>query len=197
MHICSNLLHYGIIVVTEVYMKDRMKLWIADQMRDLMKHKPIDKIRITEICRAADIERSTFYYHFRDKYDLVAWMFYYSAGDTNVIDLREASENIKKLKNDILFFRRAYEDTSQNALWQYIYEYFVKEYTDAAKSILGTDTLDTQLAFSIRLYCYGGVAMSKDWILNDNVTSAETVVSMMFNSMPDNMRKIYFEREAS
>ena len=50
------------------------EIWIADQMRELMKRKPLSKIRITEICRAAEIERSTFYYHFKDKYDLIAWI---------------------------------------------------------------------------------------------------------------------------
>ena len=46
-------------------MAERTKLWIADKMKALMKKKPIDKIRITEICQAAEIERSTFYYHFK------------------------------------------------------------------------------------------------------------------------------------
>ena len=40
------------------------------------------------------------------------------------------------------------------------------------------------MAFSIRLYCYGGIGMSKEWILHDNITSAETIVQMMFRSMP-------------
>ena len=44
-------------------MAEITKLWIAGQMRELMKHKPIGKIRVTEICKAADIERPTFYYH--------------------------------------------------------------------------------------------------------------------------------------
>ena len=56
-------------------MAEITKKWIADNMREIMKYKSIDKIRVTEICKAADIERPTFYYHFKDKYDLVAWMF--------------------------------------------------------------------------------------------------------------------------
>ena len=36
-------------------MAERTKLWIADKMKGLMKKKPIEKIRITEICQAADI----------------------------------------------------------------------------------------------------------------------------------------------
>ena len=57
---------------------------------------------------------------------------------------------------------------------------------------LSTDILDSQLAYSIRFYCMGAVGMTQEWVLNDNITSAETVVQMMFNSMPENLRKIFF-----
>ncbi len=173
-------------------MADITKLWIADKMRDLMKKKPLAKIRVTEICEAAGIERSTFYYHFKDKYDLVAWIFYYSAANMDVTDVAAAAAHISQMKNDILFYRRAYEDNSQNALWQYMLEYFVDAYTKAAKARLGTDTLSTQLTYSLRLYCYGAVGMSREWILTDTVTSAETVIRMMFASMPEILRNIYF-----
>ena len=175
-------------------MAERTKLWIAEKMRELMKKKPIEKIRITEICREAAIERSTFYYHFKDKYDLVAWIFYYSNMQTDVIDVKGAAESIRQMKNDILFYKRAYEDTSQNALWNYMLEYFVEEYSRIAREKLGVDTLDTQLAFSLRLYCYGAVGMSREWILLDNVTSAETVIRMMFASMPESLQRIYFPK---
>ena len=91
-----------------------------------------------------------------------------------------------------LFYRRAYEDSSQNALWRYMPEYFVRRYTELAKEKLGTDILDTQLAYSIRFYCMGAVGMTQEWVLTDNITSAETVVQMMFHSMPENMRTILF-----
>ncbi len=41
-------------------MAEITKMWIAGKMREIMKHKSIDKIRVTEICQAADIERPTF-----------------------------------------------------------------------------------------------------------------------------------------
>ncbi len=173
-------------------MAERTKLWIADKMKDLMKRKPIDKIRITEICEAAEIERSTFYYHFKDKYELVAWIFFQAADHTDVIDIHDAAAGMKQMKNDMLFYKRAYEDTSQNALWQYMLEYFVQKYTVLAKEISGEETLDTQILFSIRLYCYGAVGMTKEWVLKDNMTSAETVVTMMFRSMPPKLQEIFF-----
>ena len=52
--------------------------------------------------------------------------------------------------------------------------------------------LYTQLAYSIRFYCMGSVGMTQEWVLNDNITSAETVVQMMFHSMPENLYRILF-----
>lgn len=173
-------------------MADRTKLWIAGTMRELMKKKPIAKIRITEICKAAEIERSTFYYHFKDKYELVAWIFMQAADTINIIDVHEAADGMRKMKNDMLFYRRAYEDTSQNALWQYMLSYYTEQYTRLALEMSGKDTLDQQTLFSIRLYCYGAVGMTRDWVLKDNITSAETLVTMMFASMPESLQKIYF-----
>ncbi|MCR4615725.1 MAG: TetR/AcrR family transcriptional regulator [Clostridiales bacterium] len=173
-------------------MAEITKLWIADKMREMMKYKTIDKIRVTEICKAAEIERPTFYYHFKDKYDLVAWMFYHSAYETDVISVKSAAQSMNKMKSDMIFYKRAYEDASQNALWRYMVEYFVARYTELAKERLRTDLLDTQLSYSIRFYCMGAVGMTQEWVLNDNITSAETVVQMMFNSMPEKLRLLFF-----
>lgn len=96
------------------------------------------------------------------------------------------------MKQDFIFYKRAYEDNSQNPMWSYMLEYFVKRYTLLAKERLGTNTLDAQTLFSIRHYCFGSVGMTREWLLNDNITPADTVVSMMFHSMPENLRKIYF-----
>ena len=164
------------------------KLWIAEKMRALLKQKPLEKIRVTEICQAAGIERPTFYYHFRDKYDLMAWIFCHSAAETDVVSAESSVEAMRRMKSDILFYRRAHEDASQNALWKYMHEYFVRRYTALAKEKLGADVLDAQLAYSIRFYCMGAVGMTQEWVLNDNITSAETLVRMMFASMPENMR---------
>ncbi|MBQ7990325.1 MAG: TetR/AcrR family transcriptional regulator C-terminal domain-containing protein [Oscillospiraceae bacterium] len=173
-------------------MAERTKIWIAEKMKALMKTKPLNKIRVTEICRAAEIERPTFYYHFKDKYDLVAWIFLSDAYDTDVLSPESSAQAMVKMRQEFVFYKRAYDDVSQNALWQYMLEYFVRRYEQAAREALDTDVLDTQLKYSIRLYCYGCVGMTKEWLLTDNTTSAETVVKMMFSSMPDNMKKIWF-----
>ena len=172
-------------------MAERTKLWIASAMKRLMAKKPLDKIRVTEICREAEIERPTFYYHFQDKYDLVAWIFFQDADSTDILSVASAAAGMNKMRQEMLFYRRAYEDSSQNALWQYMLEYFAERYTRLAKEKLGVDQLDTQLRYSIRLYCYGTVGMTREWILQDNITPAEVIVRMMFASMPESLRQIY------
>ncbi len=173
-------------------MAERTKIWIADTMKNIMAKKPIERIRVTEICREAEIERPTFYYHFKDKYDLVAWIFFNDAFETDVISIASAAKSMNQMRKDFIFYKRAYEDTSQNPLWQYMLEYFVERYAGEAKRILEVDTLDTQTMYSIRLYCYGAIGLTREWLLTDNITPAETVVEMMFNSMPEILRKIYF-----
>ncbi|MCR5629464.1 TetR/AcrR family transcriptional regulator C-terminal domain-containing protein [Eubacterium sp.] len=174
-------------------MAERTKIWIADTMKKLMAKKPIEKIRVTEICREAEIERPTFYYHFKDKYDLVAWVFFQDAFETDVISLKSAADSMNKMRNDFIFYKRAYEDTSQNPLWQYMLEYFADRYSQEAMRLLEKDSLDIQLKYSIRLYCYGAVGMTREWLLTDNITPAETIVKMMFSSMPENLRSIFFK----
>ena len=174
-------------------MADRTKIWIADKLKQLMTEKPLDKIRVTEVCKLAEIERPTFYYHFKDKYDLVAWIFLNNAYKTDVVSLKSSAEAMANMRQEFIFYKRAYDDVSQNALWQYMLEYFVKRYETEAIKKIGNDVLDTQLRYSIRLYCYGCVGMTKEWLLYDNTTSAETIVGMMFESMPERMKKVYFD----
>ena len=173
-------------------MAERTKLWIAETMKKLLISKSIDKIRVTEICRAAEIERPTFYYHFQDKYDLVAWIFFQNVEVTDVLSVESAAKSMNRMREDMLFYRRAFEDSSQNALWQYMLEYFVDRYTRLAEERSGSPTLDTQTRYSIRLYCYGAIGMTREWILKDNITPGEVIVQMMFASMPERLRQIYF-----
>ncbi len=44
---------------------------IRQALFDLMKEKPVNKITVTDICKAADINRSTFYSHYEDVYALL------------------------------------------------------------------------------------------------------------------------------
>ena len=47
------------------------KMVLKDSFINLLKEKQISKISIKEICENADINRATFYAHYRDQYDLL------------------------------------------------------------------------------------------------------------------------------
>ena len=51
------------------------KTAMADSMKTLMNEKPFAKISVGDICERCGMNRKSFYYHFKDKYDLVNWIF--------------------------------------------------------------------------------------------------------------------------
>jgi len=55
---------------------------LAASLKELLLEEPFDKISVAQICERCDMNRKSFYYHFKDKYDLVNWIY-----DTEFIDL--------------------------------------------------------------------------------------------------------------
>ncbi|RKQ34032.1 TetR-like C-terminal domain-containing protein [Oceanobacillus halophilus] len=49
-------------------------MMLKDSLMKLLKEKPISSITVKEICQLADINRSTFYSHYSDQFDLLARM---------------------------------------------------------------------------------------------------------------------------
>lgn len=58
-------------------MSDSMitKKAMADSIKELMKRKSLEKITVSDIAKNCGLNRQTFYYHFKDKYDLVNWIY--------------------------------------------------------------------------------------------------------------------------
>jgi probable dihydroxyacetone kinase regulator len=52
-----------------IYTKNAMKA----ALKKIIKKKPLSKITISDIAEECGISRMTFYYHFKDIYDLVEW----------------------------------------------------------------------------------------------------------------------------
>lgn len=47
------------------------KMVLRESLIELMKEQHISKVTVKELCEKADINRSTFYAHYRDQYDLL------------------------------------------------------------------------------------------------------------------------------
>ncbi len=54
-------------------MSDITKRALESSLKTLLSQKPLDKITISDIANECGINRMTFYYHFKDIYDLVEW----------------------------------------------------------------------------------------------------------------------------
>jgi len=51
--------------------KQYTRMVLKDSIMKLLKEKSISTITVKEICKEADINRSTFYAHYSDQYDLL------------------------------------------------------------------------------------------------------------------------------
>lgn len=49
---------------------------LSAAMKELMAKYPMEKIKIADIVERCNMNRQSFYYHFKDKYDLVNWIYY-------------------------------------------------------------------------------------------------------------------------
>lgn len=56
-------------------MANQTKKALAAALKQFLNQTTLDKITVTDIAAACDINRQTFYYHFQDIYDLGQWVF--------------------------------------------------------------------------------------------------------------------------
>ena len=105
---------------------------LATSLKELMVDQPFEKINVAQICERCNMNRKSFYYHFKDKYDLVNWIF-----DTEFIELLK-HENlsadyterwafIEKINRYFYqnhsFYRKALQINGQNSFSDHFREY--------------------------------------------------------------------------
>ena len=97
---------------------------LAVSMKKLMEKKPFSKISVGDICEDCGMNRKSFYYHFRDKYDLVNWIFYVDfiermdwSSCRNEWDMLEAL--CSHFYRERLFYQNALQVEGQNSFREY------------------------------------------------------------------------------
>ena len=48
----------------------------AKALKELLQERPLTKISVKDITEQCELSRNAFYYHFKDKYELINWIFY-------------------------------------------------------------------------------------------------------------------------
>jgi len=49
---------------------------LAEALKSLLKDEEFGKVSVIDICHCCNLNRNSFYYHFKDKYELANWIFY-------------------------------------------------------------------------------------------------------------------------
>ena len=126
---------------------------LAASLKQLMEHTPIEKISVFDICDACEMNRKSFYYHFRDKYDLVNWIcdveFFRAAGLDGVGDpweyLRELCGYLYENRS---FYSRAFKIKGQKSF----YEHFREMLTPIVSALISHGGTDNISAFCLDFY---------------------------------------------
>ena len=100
---------------------------LANALKELMEEMPFAKISISDICGKCNMNRKSFYYHFKDKYDLVNWIYDtefiavarkkdYNVSDGLILDI------FKFLYENRVFYRKALSIEGQNSFSDHFHD---------------------------------------------------------------------------
>lgn len=172
------------------------KTMFADTLQEMAREMPFEKIRIKDLCARCGADRHTFYYHFRDKYDLTAWIFsrdysqaIISAGDGYPVE--HAVKMLEVLLEKRTFYRNAFSDRSQNAISEYIYEYFVKLGSDAVAEKYGRDALTKETVYIIKSHSFACLGHTIEWLNGKTGYTPAEFAALQYKFMPEILLKAY------
>ena len=146
------------------------KMMIARGMRELLNSAPLDAISIGDLAKRCQISRSTIYYHFKDKYDIVSWIFR-SEIDPMICGDRAAgdwTDNLmtmcQYLQQNRDFYTKVLQGSSQNIFYQSLVD-FCRELVShmLTESPRGRRLSEEQITMVSRFYSYGIVGMLAQW----------------------------------
>jgi AcrR family transcriptional regulator len=159
------------------------KMFLKESLVELMREHPISKISVKMLCEAADINRSTFYAHYTDQYDLL-----------KQLELEVIAELEKHITKDAFSQQTAQTILSMNQILDYISRNadifkillsengnstFQKEIMILAQEKIISDILsnpDIDERTSEYLQCFavtGALSMVQKWLHDDMVESTE------------------------
>ena len=148
-----------------------------------MLKKPLTKITINDIAEDCGINRMTFYYHFKDIYDLVEW--------SCIEDARKALEEKKTHDTWQQGFLQLFEAVRDNKPFiMNVYHCVDREQVEKYLNPLVDDLLmgvieeqaagmtvrDEDKQFIAKVYAYSFVGLMLDWIRDDMKDAPEELV---------------------
>lgn len=153
---------------------------LASAFKGLMEEVPFEKINIASICEKCGMNRKSFYYHFKDKYDLINWIF-----DTEIIDLMVNRPDDRWVSLEMMceyfyanrdFYCKALRIAGQNSFSEHLREFARPLFRDRIESILNSKAIPQ---LYVDLFTDGLVCSMERWLLDKDRIPPEEFVSVM------------------
>ena len=155
-------------------MSELTKRALEQSLKNLLLQKPLNKITISDIADDCGINRMTFYYHFKDIYDLVEWSCQEDAakalaGKKTYETWQQGFEQIfEAVLANKPFIMNVYHSVSREQVENYLY----KVTYDLLEGVVeeqaqGMSVRQEDKAFIATLYKYMFVGLMLDWIKSD------------------------------
>ena len=143
-------------------------------LKNLLLQKPLSKITISDITEDCGINRMTFYYHFKDIYDLVEWSCQEDAsralaGNKTYETWQQGFLQLfKAVQDNKPFIMNVYHSVSREQVETYLYKltYDLLEGVVEEQAV-GMSVRPEDKAFIANVYKYAFVGLMLDWIKHD------------------------------
>ena len=155
-------------------------------LKNLLLQKPLSKITISDITEDCGINRMTFYYHFKDIYDLVEWS---CQEDASKAWQQGFLQLFKAVQDNKPFIMNVYHSVSREQVENYLY----KVTYDLLEGVVeeqaqGMSVRDEDKAFIATVYKYAFVGLMLDWIKNDMKGDSQLLVDRLELVIHGNVR---------
>ena len=148
---------------------------LASALKELMETQPFSHISVSSICDRCEMNRKSFYYHFKDKYDLANWIYNtefiaitrqknYSAG----WDLWEdMCEYFYENRN---YYRKIFNVEGQNSFTDYFRDILAMILTQDLEDVFDDEG---SLDFYVDFYVDAFVCAIKRWLARKDCITAQ------------------------
>ena len=151
-------------------------------LKRMMLKKPLDKITIRDITEDCGISRMTFYYHFKDIYDLVEWSCIEDTWHEGLLQIFEAVLENKP------FILNAYRCISRDQMERFLFKLtydLIRGVVDERSQ--GIEISEENKAFIAEFYKYSFVGIMLDWIRQGMSADYQVIVEKISTTMQGNI----------
>ncbi|WP_040192266.1 TetR/AcrR family transcriptional regulator [Clostridium culturomicium] len=155
-------------------------------LKNMLLKKPLDKITINDITDDCGMNRMTFYYHFKDIYDLVEWSCEEDA--SRALNGKKTydtwQQGLLQIFNAVLdnkpFIMNVYRSVSREQVELYLYKITYKLLIDVVEDqAQGMKVKEVDKKFIANFYKFAFVGLMLDWIKDDMREKPEDIVERL------------------